>query len=463
VLDDFLTNDVSVRDATSHLWADLDRQALLVARLRPGSETLRAARATLGSVPSALAWEAFVARPLTKKGQHAEALAVRRDALRFTPRWDPFQSRVLLCGLAESLLALGQPEEARVAAHAAHRHAPLDPYALRAWADAARACAATADAAAVDAWLRDHGYGKPIVSGPPTDEQRAAEAAALPLTDVAPLDDEAMARHLVMMEVDEGFQSKRYRFPHHVMALIRRGELGLARNMAAGDDGESNLATVLSGWMNLLPPEEIAWLQKDSLRRALDQTEEGAAARTGSRAKKPNRYWSWDALNHLGYRTQLVKAGDARACEALLFCVGRQAFLEGVAQLPDHPIVQRFKVLRAELSSHFPPADALQSNRGARATLGVDGQPVAFYEDEKSDRAEMPPCFEVVESGVVRCSLCKQSITAGTLALRVGRISPSDGEAKLKRYHSGCASGNAATHKQLALAVARERRIIPGL
>lgn len=463
ILDDFLSNDVSVADATCHLWADLDRAALLEARLRPRAATLGRARTILEGLPSALAREAFLARPLARTGAHEEALAARVEALRFTPRWDPFQSAVILSGLSTSLLALGRADEARDVAREAARCAPLDPWALRAWADASRRAGATGESAALGAWLRDSGYGAPIVEGPPAAGEAEADGAPPDLDDVAPLDDEATARFLTLAEVDDAFQSKRWRAVRHAMALVRRGEAAIARNIVAGDGGDSMLATTLGHWMNLQPPEVIAWLTQDALRRALDRTPAGAEARKGAGSKKPNRLWSFAAIVHLGYRNQLLRDGAPRDLEALLFSPCRPAFVDGLGRLPAHPVVVRFHELRAALAPRFPPALPGQVDRGARATIGLDGAPVVPPGDDEVDGAETPPCVEVLENAKSRCRVCKEGIPAGTLALRTGGLSTSDGSVTWKRAHLACAAGHEASIKALRKALARERRRTPEL
>lgn len=462
-LRELFANDVSVGDATIHLWGDLDREALLLARAKPTSANLREARRILDGVPSALAREAFLARPLSRGGKHDEALSVRLEALRFTPRWDPFQSGVVLSGLAASLSAVGRADDALAVAAEAFRHAPLDPYALRAWATAARQTGRTTEAAAVSAWLRDMGYGKPIVSDPPSDEERATDASPLPVDDLAPLTDEDMARFLVLAEVDEGFDSKRYKIVRHAMALMRRGEQGLARNNADGDDGDSGLATALAGWMNLAPPNEIAWLQKESIRRTLDATPEGEKARVGTRSKKPNRYWSHAHFSHLGYRNQLASEKEPLVLEALLFSAARLAFVEGLSKLSGHPLAERVKALRAELFRPFPPGEYNQTNRGARDTIGADGKSVSFPIRDDEDRSEFPPCIEWSENALSRCGACKARIEKDACVLRVGRMSLTDGEVKWKRYHLACAADNASAQKPLRRALERERRSAPEL
>lgn len=462
ILDEFFANDVSVADAAIHLYADLDRAALLEARVKATAATLQRARDLLAGVPSALAREAFLARPLTRRGKHEEALAARLEALRFTPRWDPFQSGVVLSGLSRSLLAVGRAEEAASVAREATRHAPLDPWAVRAWADATRASgglSARTEAAVVAAWLRHQGYGAPIVEGAPTAEEALVEPAPPPLDDLAPLDVEGMARFLTLAEVEEGFESKRYRFVRHAMALMRHGEPGLARNVAAGDDGDSGLATVLACWLNLAPPDEIAWLAKRSIRRALDATKAGAEARSGANAKKANRLWSYDAISHIGYRGQLLKTGRKEDGEALLFSPARAAFVDALASLPNHPVVARFEALRASLLAAFPPALPNQSNRGASATLGSDGEPVRFPMHETIDRAEMPPCIELMEDARSSCKVCKARIAKDTTALAFGRISATDGEPKRGHGHLACAAADPKLRAALLQAIAREPRL----
>jgi hypothetical protein len=215
--------------------------------------------------------------------------------------------------------------------------------------------------------------------------------------------------------------------------------------------------------MNLAPPDEIAWLVKESIRRTLDATPEGAKARTSSRSKKPNRYWAYDALSHIGYRNQLVKEGAPDALEALLFCPSRPAFVEGLSRLARHPIVDRFVTLRDELFRPFPPADYNQINRGARATLGSDGKPVSFPCSEDADRSEFPPRIEWIEDARIRCQACKKPIEKDACALRVGRMSLTDGEAKWKRFHIACAAEQGSTQKALRRAIERERRSAPEL
>ena len=460
ILDPFWSNDISVADATCHLWEDLDRAALLEARLRPTKASLARAREVLAGSRSALAREAFLARPLSRKGAHDEALAVRLEGLRATPRWDPFQSGVGLTGAAESLLALGRAEEALAVSREAARHAPLDPFALRAWAKAARAAEQKEEAAAVGAWLRDAGYGAPIVEGPPREGEADADGAA-PGLDAAALDHESMARFLTLAEVDDAFESKRWRTVRHAMALLRHGEPGLARNVAAGDDGDSLLTTTLGHWMGLLPADELAWLTREALRDALDRTAAGAEARRGAGSKTPNRLWSHEALGHLGYRNRLVKEGSPRDWEALLFSPSRPAFLAGLGCLPSHPIVVRFHELRSALVARFPPALTGQLNRGARTTLGLDDRSVNYPADDTEARAEMPPIVETLTNAKSRCRLCKQAMPGGSLALRTGGLSPSDGSVSHKRAHLACAAGHPASVSALERALERARRKTP--
>jgi len=460
LLADFLGNDVTVGDATIHLWGDLDRQALLQARVRPGIATLDAARRILQSVPSALAHEAFLARPLARNGQHAEALRVRLDALGFTPRWDPFQSSVLLCGVAHSLLALDRAEEALVVAREAHRHAPLDPYAMRAWADAARQTGAANDAAAVVLWLRDAGYGEPIVDRAPLKEEGTAVPAPLSISELAPLSDDDTARYLVMKEVDEGFDCKRRKRVRHAMALMRRGELGLARNTAADDDGDSGGMTTLDGWLNLGVPDEIAWTAKRTVVSVLDQTPDGARARAGARSNEPNRYWD---VSGIGYRNRLVKVAGPEDLEALLFCPDRVAFVESLSRLSKHPVTIRFNALRREISRQFPNAGALQFNLGTTGPLGTDGNPVSFYiHGQSRDRSEFPTRFERMADRRGRCKSCKQPIEKGSLALSSGRMSI-EGEPKFTRLHLACALDQPKRHEDLRQALEREPRQLPEL
>jgi hypothetical protein len=296
------------------------------------------------------------------------------------------------------------------------------------------------------------------VERPPGAGEADADGVATWLDDVAPIDLESMARFLTLAEVDDAFVSKRWRTVRHAMALVRHGEPGLARNVAAGDDGDSLLATTLGHWMGLQPPDELAWLAREALREALERTTAGAEARRGAGSKKPNRFWSHEALSHLGYRSRLAKEGSLRDCEALLFSPCRAAFESGLGRLESHPLVVRFRELRQELVAWFPPPIAGQTNRGARTTLGASGRSVDYPGDESLEHAEMPPILETLANAKSRCRLCKGALPAGALALRTGGLSRTDGTVTFKRAHLDCAAADAASLRALRRALARERR-----
>ncbi len=454
------THDISVRDATVHLWADIDRVALSRARLDPNDENLDAARAILRTAPSAVLFEAFLARPLSRRGRHAEALAARDDALALTPGWDPWQSALVLRGAASSLLALGRPVEATAAAREALRHAPLDPLALLTLAEAS----ATVDVAlslGVRAFLRDAGFGAPFVTGAPLPGEREATpwSPALRGEDVASMSEEDLARSLVLREVDAGFCARRASEVRHVQALVRRGDLGSARCVASYTrSGDSAMWTLVEGWLGVGVPDEVTWTTLRVLRDALDATPEGALAQKQTRGKAPNRYSSLVAYS---YDKRFRELGSQDDVATLLYHADRGTRMDATTLAPSHPLVARFLALRAEVTDVFPPALPGQLLLGTTGPL-LAGAPVEYpMHLEEAPRGVFPDRFVIVADRKSRCAACKATLEPGTPALESGEMKH-DGEAHWKRLHPACAT-TPSRRRQLLRAVERERRALPGV
>ena len=168
----FAANDVPVLAAISHLIARIPRARLLELRLKNDRESAIEAMDLLEPFGSAIMLEAFVARPLDAAGAAADALLARLAAVRLTPRYDPWLVATILCGAARSLAALGRHAMAERLAREALAFMPTDPEVLVVLANSRENQGDRHFAATVRAYLRDSGYGAPIVTPQAPPEER---------------------------------------------------------------------------------------------------------------------------------------------------------------------------------------------------------------------------------------------------------------------------------------------------
>lgn len=449
-LDAFLGNDIGVSDATSHLWADLDRDVLLAARRKPSRVAVAKALAVLENTRSALALEAFVARPLSRLGAEQECLAARLRALALTPRWEPWQCSVVLGGLTRSLLRVGRASDALAVAREAVRHAPLDPYALR---ELARACDANgaAEGATIRAWLRDRGFGPPIVADTVADDERGASATIPGIEGAAPLDDESLARFAVLREVDSGFTARRSGGLRTVMAQIRRGDVGGALCTTMRDEGDSGLWTVVDGWLGLGASDALVYTALGVARETLRGTKAGAEASRRWNGRAPHIHWR-------GLNSHFVTTLPRAELEPVLLHDDRQVMLAAHRCLPDHPIVRRYAALREGLLRTFPLAEPLAVFAGAGGCRDAEGRAVAYPVLETSTRPSpgFPPLLEAVTDRKSKCARCGERLAEGELALAITKLDRAL-EAKTKRWHPACAREDAKLSQALERARARQR------
>lgn len=450
-LDDFLTNDITVADATSHLWADVDRDALLAARRRPSRAAVEKALAVLQGTQSALALEAFVARPLSRLGAEEACLEARLRALALTPRWEPWQCSVVLGGLTRSLVRLGRTADALAVAREAVRHAPLDPYALRELALASDANGA-AEGAGIRAWLRDRGFGPPIVGETVPDDEHAATAGIPDIGHTAPLDDESLVRFTVLRDVDTGFAARRAGGLRTMMAQLRRGDLAGAFCTASRDDGDSGLWTEVDGWLGLGASDALVFTTIRVAREALRETSAGAEASRRWNGRAPHIHWR--GLNPYASHLPTFPPADL---EQLLLHEDRQVMLAAHRCLPEHPLVRRFTALRNDLLRTFPLAAPRSLFPGSGGCLDAKGEQIAYpVLETKRSSPGFPPLLETVSDRKSKCARCGQRLTEGELALAVTRLDASR-EAKTKRWHEACAREDDKLRQTLARALARQR------
>lgn len=446
--------DIDIATATTHLWVDIDREALVKSRVAPSRETIDASRELLEGVPSALMLEAFVAGPLERLGAHDEALEARDRAIAFLPSWEPWQCAVVLVATSRSLLALGRTQEAADVARTALAHAPMDPHAMAA---IAMALGDGDERASLWAALRDGGF--PDVPAP-SERERTVAPARLALGEVARTSDEELVRLLVLREVDGGLVFKRANDVRLAQALLRHGEIGFARNAAAVDEGDSGLATPVDGWLGLGARASTVWLTKHQLCAELEATDEGKRAMQLARAKERNRYSSH---SHIGYRNEFLATASTEDIVTMLFNPARAAVLEALARAPSHPLVARFIALRAELLALFPPGSPNQIGIGTSGPL-LHGAPVSYPHVEIAwwDDDRFPPCLELVSSKKAKCKGCKVAFEVGEIALRLGKIDH-DANPAWQRWHLECARTKKAVLADLRQAAQRDRRELPGL
>lgn len=451
LLSAFHSSDVSVRDALFHLHADIDRRALCQVRIDGNVETIDESLCLLEGTPSALLLEAFVARPLETLGLHERALAVRTRALAMTPRWDPWQSGLLLTATARSLLALDRADDAAHVGREALRHAPLDPSALLA---VAMACATSdpAKSLSIRAFLRDAGFGPPIVSGPPLTGEREVAAWEPALSDVAPMSDEDVARYLVMRDLDEGFAARRRSDVRHIAMLIRRGDLGIATCVAhytrSGDAGSWNL---LETWLGFLQSDDVVWTAREVQKHALDATEAGKEAIKRTRSKVPNRHSCLVAYN---YDKRFLQDASEDDLATLIFHLSRTTMIDALAHAPGHPLVARFVALRRELVDRFPYGPEGQWFVGTTGPT-LHGHHLVYPEvrEDLWTPSVFPERLVKRTDRKGKCTKCKVTLEIDEVVLELGDFQ--NGEPRWKRFHPTCAE--AMQKMKGALLRARER------
>lgn len=467
----FANNDVPVLSAIAHVIADVPRAELLELRLRASLDAALEARELVAPFASAIMLEAFVARPLDTTGEAAEALKARLAALPVTPRYDPWLVTTVLTGTARNLATLGRHAESERVAREAVRYIPTDPYALAAVADACAAQGNFEGAASVRAYLRDAGYGAPIVTAKVPPEERTATAYRPDLRGVAPLSDEDLARFIALVRFDNGFGDSSIQPLRHAANLVRRGDFGGARiGPERCKDWEVYMSSALA-WLGFrMTPIEMVGVE--ALGAAIDDTAEGQRAIEDARkTKQGSRHNA-----HSGYRRLAIEtfaaAGRLDEIAPLLADWTQSIRFLAIQHLPDHPITRRLVELDGELAGHLPGTSAslvtpweneYTDLHGGNIAYERGGARIAYPSHVHHGHAspkppiEFPPTIDRAEAARATCRACKQKIEKGDLRLS---IPISHHKRDEKHLHARCGLEK-RYRPDLAAALDRDRRDYP--
>jgi hypothetical protein len=469
----FDANDISVRTALIHLVADMPRQKLLDLRMEPTAEHVREARKLVLPLESAIALEAFAARPASKTGDDALALSIRLEALAVCPRWESWLSAWILTGIGQNLVRLGRAGEAETLLARALRFMPGDPRALATLAAAHDATGNHDGAARVRAHLRDANYGETIVAGTPTPLERKAMPIEIALTGLEPLSDEDLARYVVFLRYDNATTDILPQPRRHAATLLRRGDVGGAQVALRRTSGWETTIYDERVWLGL-PISPTDWIQNHVLEDLLARSPQGAAALADTRKRgKPSPYDDGMSTREKAIGV-LAAAGRAAEIARLLADWTFSVRLAAARALPDHPMVKRMNEIQAGLGSPFDTREATVTGPGGDEYIWAagshghyvqNGKPIEYPKppynvagaNTREGDKEFPPVLEVTPSARAICKVCKVKIETGALRLCVPKSSL---QPDYNWVHARC--GLDKRHRAaLATALSRSRRPVP--
>lgn len=438
--------------AYAHLFQVMDREVLLAARMQPSEATVQEAMRVIEAFPTAMALECFAARPWERMGRHEEALEARQRALSLAPRWDSWETGVLLRGLSRSLLACGQPGAALDAARQGLRFCPADPYLVHACAEALTRIDPPASWP-FTAYLRDAGYGPPLVSDRCPDEERDVEPYVPDLSDVEPLDDGAYVCAAALLDVAPD-PTALHMARRAAWIAIRRGELGQARLPLVWVRGWQTYVDVPMRWLGMEGLVSTECWATRRLLQEVDATPQARASAALGRKKAPSRFSEIDTI-----RVDAVAAYQACGAEADLVAMLSDPILAvrlaAQKALGDHPIASAIRHLRDETGAWRPARTNEWGFGPTGPMLFPDGGTVLFPVPE-GPVPEIPHPFvsfiEVNREPKARCKACKGLFGPGER-----RLAHPITDTTTDLYHLSCASEKKALREALHAARARSR------
>lgn len=457
----FDTNDVSVLDAAAHLVADVDRKRLLAIRLAPTVKGAEEARRMVAPFRSAVLAEQLVSDVLDRAGDKLAALASRLETLAWVPRWESWFAAYALVRLARNLTDVGRHEDGAEVASCALRYMPADPYALSALRDAREKAGDEASAASIGAYLRDCGYGPPIVGPDATDDERKAKPYAPDVRNLAPLSDEELARFLVFTRSDPGSTETLHQARRYAVSMLRRGDIGAARGPLRQTERWEYMRNEVFSWLGLqcfyVGTETCA---NGPLLEVIEATPEGKAAIAATKKKgTPSRFDLTPSLR-IEVARGLAARGDARELERMLGDWSEKVSEVATELLPESPLAIAIVATWKTFATLGTSVTSYRSNQGAPTHLNASGgeairYPTASWKADVGVMHELVPVLEVAETGRAKCKVCKAAIEAGAWRLAVR-----DSSGPPRLVHLACAVDK-KYRDPLESAIRRDRRAVP--
>lgn len=457
-------NDVPLRAALAHLVADLPRARLLETRLAPTPGAIDEARTLARGLGSALLMEAFVAAPLETSGDAGAALEARLLALPLCPRWESWVASALLTRLSASLLSVGRAAEAIRVAERALRFMPADPDVL-----ASLAAADPSRKAAIGAHLRDHGYFAPFVVGPPSDDERRAEAWTPRLDDLEPMSDSDLARYLVYDRFDVANTETTTEARRHAATSMRRGNFGGARVALTITEKWAGEGSPARAWLGISGLWRNGFFASRALRAVLEAS--SAWARLASSGKKHGARFASARATRERAAVDLAARGETAEAELLLEDWLLAVRATARAHLPGSSLVAKLEAEEAAVADLFamrallvrnPDGTEYAATHPSHVTLVRDGVPILYptpaatAESHAAFYERFPSYVERAPNARSKCKVCKQTIDEGAFRLVVsGGNEPGDNLAHVacgldRRFRDG-----------LADVLTRDRRPLP--